>query len=194
MGKNSVVALFLFTVATAIYFYLGRESSAPLEELEPGQKQVPRVQLEEFTIYKYDGHKALSTVSGKIASFLDPNTLDVMGNIQGQTLDSPHKEFFTAESARVTFAAKGLSELMKNSRIQRTEIENRVRFGYQDNVLYTDYAKYLHEEQRLLSDVPMQIKGPRIDMKGSKGFQYEAATQDLKVFGPLEGTLLGPDQ
>ncbi len=194
MGKNIIVALFILMVMSAVYIFVGRESSLPLPELEPGQQHLPRIQLEEFTVYKYEGHKVLSTLSGKTAFFLDPNTLDVLGSIQGQSLDSPNKEFFTAESLRVTFAAKGLSDLLKNSRIQRTEIENQVRFGYQDHILFTEYAKYLNDQSLLVSDLPVQVKGPRMTMKGAKGFEYNTETTDLKLYGPLEGALLGTGQ
>jgi hypothetical protein len=90
-------------------------------------------------------------------------------------------------------AAKGLVELMKNSRPQLTTIENQVRFGYDDVILYTDYARYLHDQERLISDLPVRIQGPKVDLMGSKGFEYQTKTKDLKVFGPLEGTLLGLD-
>ncbi|MFY7930417.1 MAG: hypothetical protein ACOVS5_16195, partial [Oligoflexus sp.] len=156
-------------------------------------EKTPRILLEEFTLYEYQGSKAVSSLSGKFASFMDPNTVEMFGNLQGQRLDSKRREFFAAESATMQFAAKGLVELMKNSRPQLTTIENQVRFGYDDVILYTDYARYLHDQERLISDLPVRIQGPKVDLMGSKGFEYQTKTKDLKVFGPLEGTLLGLD-
>lgn len=194
MGKNIIVALFLLMVGTAFFIFFRREPDLPMKVRDASKAKEPRIYLEEFTVYDYERHKMKSTLSGQAATFLDPDLLEVKGGVQGQKLDSPHKEFLNAELATVHFASKGLVDLMKASRVQSSEVRNQVRIGYDDNIIYTEYAKFLAEQQRLVSDVPVRILGPQVDLMGSKGFEYQTKTQDLKVFGPLEGTLIGTDQ
>lgn len=194
MGKNIIVALFLLMVGTAFVIFFKRKPDTPFKEGDRSKAHEPRIYLEEFTIYDYEGHKMNSTLSGNAATFMDPDLLEINGSIQGQRLDSPRKETLNAELATIRFASKSLVDLMKSSRIESCEIQNQVRIGYNDNILYTEYAKLLADQNRLVSDVPVRILGPQVDLMGGRGFEYQTKTQDLKVFGPLEGTVVGHDQ
>jgi len=193
MGKNIIVALFVAILAAAIFVFIQRDKQTKPERVGTKDK-APRISLEDFTVYKYEQHKTVSTISGRFANFVDPDSLEMFGSIQGFNHKAKKKEFFASESATVHFAAKGVVDLVKNSRIVKTEIENQVRFGYDDIILYTDYAKYLNEEKRLTSDLPVRIQGPQVELKGDKGFEFNNNTGDLKVFGPLEGTMRGTEK
>jgi LPS export ABC transporter protein LptC len=193
MGKNIIVALFVAILAAAIFVFIQRDKQDKSERV--GSKdQVPRISLEDFTVYKYEQHKTVSTISGRFANFVDPDQLEIFGSVQGFNHKAKKKEFFASESATVQFAAKGVVDLAKNSRIIKTEIENQVRFGYDDLILYTDYARYLNEEGRLTSDLPVRIQGPQLELKGEKGFDFNNNSGDLKVYGPLEGTMRAADK
>jgi LPS export ABC transporter protein LptC len=193
MGKNIIVALFVAILAAAVFVFIQRDKQAKPERVGNRDK-VPRISLEDFTIYKYEQHKTVSTISGRLANFVDPDSLEMFGSIQGFNHKAKKKEFFAAESATVHFAAKGVVDLVKNSRIVKTEIQDQVRFGYDDIILYTDYAKYMNEEGRLTSDLPVRIQGPQVELKGEKGFEFNNNTGDLKVYGPLEGTMRGTEK
>ncbi len=193
MGKNIIVGLFLLMVGAAFYVFSQRKPDVPIKDRDPAKASEPRIYLEEFTVYDYERHKMRSTLSANSGIFVDPDTLQIKGKIQGQKLDSPHKDFIHAELATVRFGSKGLVDLMKSAQMQTFEIKDQVRIGYDDSILYTEYAKYLAAQERLHSDVPVRILGPQIDMLGSRGFDYHTKTRDLKVFGPLEGKLLGSD-
>jgi len=193
MGKNIIVALFIAILAASVLVFIRRDKNAKLEPVGVKDK-VPRISLEDFTVYKYEKHKTVSTISGRFANFVDPDSLEMFGSIQGFNHQAKKKEFFASESATVHFAAKGVVDLVRNSRIIKTEIENQVRFGYDDIILYTDYAKFLHEEDRLISDLPVRIQGPQVELKGDKGFEFNNKTGDLKVYGPLEGTMRGAEK
>lgn len=190
MGKNIIVALFVAILAASVLVFVQRDKRSKVDR-PVNKDRVPRISLEDFTVYKYEKHKTVSTLSGRFANFVDPDTLEMFGSIQGFNHQAKKKEFFASESATVHFAAKGVVDLAQNSRIVKTEIENQVRFGYDDIILYTEYAKFLNEEDRLVSDLPVRIEGPQVEMKGDKGFEYNNKTGDLKVYGPLEGTMRG---
>ncbi len=193
MAKNIIVALFVAIMAAALLVFIRRDKQAKPEPMV-GKDKVPRISLEDFTVYKYEKHKTVSTISGRFANFVDPDSLEMFGSIQGFNHQAKKKEFFASESATVHFDAKGVVDLVRNSRIIKTEIENQVRFGYDDIILYTDYAKFLHDEDRLISDLPVRIQGPQVELKGDKGFEFNNKTGDLKVYGPLEGTMRGAEK
>lgn len=188
-----IVAVFLLVLSAAILVFLrrGRPDSS---ERPYVRERLPRLSLEDFTMYKYEQHRAVSTLSGRFANFIDPDTLEIFGSIQGFNYEAKKKESFSAESATVHFAAKGLVDLIKDSRIISTEIENQVKISSDDLLLSTDYAKFIHEEDKLISDLPVRIEGPQMEFVGRKGFEFNNKNGDLKVFGPLEGTMRGVEK
>lgn len=188
MGRKFIVVVFLSVLSLSVWVFLNRESNQTLNEL-PSSDKTPRISLEEFTLYKYEKTRASATLSGRFANFVDPDQLEMFGSVQGYSQNKGKREFFTAESATLHFQAKGVVNLVKQSQIEKIEIENSVRFGSENMVLYTEYARYLNLEKKLNSEQPVRIQGQEFDVKGSKGFEYSVDTGDLKVFGPLEGTL-----
>lgn len=192
MGKHFVVIFFASALLGAVVVFLQRgerPARAKASEETPHDTHA-RIVLEDFVVYQYKNHLATETFQGKHAEFVDPDMLEVFGDVLGTRLQSSKKEFVAADSLRVHFESKGLTELVKNSKVLSSEFENDVRVGYDDNVLYTDYAKYVHADEKLISDRPVRIQAPRAELKGSRGFEYETKSQNLKIFGPMEGTLV----
>lgn len=193
MGKHFVVILFASALLGAVVVFLQRgERPARVKASEEttGHDKHARILLEDFVVYEYTHHQVTETFQGKHAEFVDPNMLEVFGDVLGTRHQSSKKEFVAADALRVHFESKGLTELVKNSKVIQSELENEVRIGYDDNVLYTDYAKYIHADEKLISDRPVRIQAPRAELKGSKGFEYETKSQNLRIFGPMEGTLV----
>ena len=188
MGKHVMITGFFLLFGAALYVFSNREKSRPMNRLT-SSKNAPRIMLEDFVVYKYENQKIISSLSGKSASFYDPSTLELIGDVICAEHSKEKNKSFSAESATLHFSSKGLSDLVKDSRIESAEVENQVRFNYDDLVVYTDYAKYLEREAILSSDFPVRIQNSKLDFMGSKGFVYSIKSHDLKVFGPLEGTL-----
>ncbi len=187
MARKMLVLAFIFLLALSIWVFMTSDKKADKTRLL-GREHAPRMSMEEFTVFRYENHRPISTLSGRYANYIDPNTLEIFGSIQGFNYQSKKKEFFSAESATAHFDSKGLVDLVNNSQIQSFELENQVRFGYEDILLYTEYAKFLNQEHRLFSDVPVKIVGSQVELRGEKGFDYNSKTGDLKVYGPLKGT------
>jgi hypothetical protein len=196
MGKNIVVIAFVsvFIGAIVVFFQrsekLAEKAKMKLQAKEAVSEKHSRISVEEFVIYEYEDHHATGTFQGKLAQFQDPDTMEIFGSVRGNRLNGEHKEFVASEAATLRFASKGLSELVKDSKLQTVVLENQVRFGTDDITMFTDYAKYDHETGRLFSDRPVRIQNPQADMFGKKGFEYDSNSQDLKLFGPMEGTLV----
>ena len=192
MGKHLVVIAFVsaFFGAVVVFFQRGEKSAHKLVSTDPARDKRSRITVEEFVVYEYEDHHPTGTFQGKLAQFLDPDTLEIFGSVRGNRLNGERKEFVAAEAATLLFASKGLSDLMKESKLQTAILENQVRFGSDDITLFTDYAKYDHETGKVTSDRPVRMQNAQADLLGHKGFEFDSNTQDVKVFGPLEGTLV----
>jgi hypothetical protein len=194
MGKNIVVIAFVSAFLGAVFVYFQRSEKQSVKQKLQARESVnekhSRISIEEFVLYEYQDHHATGTFQGKLAQFQDPDTLEIFGSVRGNRSNGEHKEFVAAESATMRFASKGLGELVKDAKLQTVLLENQVRFGSDDITLFTDYAKYDHETGKLVSDRPVRIQNPQADMLGKKGFEFDSKTQDIKVYGPMEGTLV----
>lgn len=191
MGKHILVGVFVTAFLGAVFVFFQRAERqakrGPGSEL--GEKK-SRISVEEFVIYEYRDHHATGTFQGKIAQFEDPDTLEVFGNVRGNRSFDGKKEFVAAESASLRFSSKGLSDLVKEAKLESVTLENQVRFGTGDLTMFTDYAKYDQLSGKLSSDRPVRMQNPQANFLGHKGFEFDRKTQDVKVFGPLEGTLV----
>ena len=185
MGKNLVSILFLVISGLAVYLFMQRDDRT-LREQVSGQEKQPRITLEEFTLHRYRNHTVLSTLTGRIGNFMDPNVLEMYGNLRGLRYDSPSREYFSAESATIYFESNGIVQLLNDSEISRAEIENNVNVGTQDKLLKTQYARYNTKKGMLRSDVPVTFVAPNSIFKGTSGFEYNIATEDVVLFGPIE--------
>ncbi len=188
MGKQILVGIFILLFGSALYVFSKRDKSQSKIAL-PVKEHSPRITVEDFVIYKYEDHRVISSLSGKLGSFYDPNTLEILGDVKGMEHNKQKNKEFSSESLTLHFVSKGLSVLTRDNRIDFAEIENQVRLGYDGITIFTDYAKYLNDEKRLASSLPVRIQGPKFDVMGTKGFEFLGTTNDLKVFGPMEGKL-----
>ena len=192
MGKNLVVAIFVATCVLASLYVATREASRRGAS-EADEANVPRVSLEEFSIYKYDGHKVKATLTGKIAHFLDPNILELYGNIRGLKHHPEKPEFASSETATIFFQSSGISQLMENTEVREAELEDNVNVGIHFHRLATEYAKYLPKDALLTSEVSVVLKGPSGRLKGHQGFEYHLDEENIRLFGPIEGVLTGAE-
>ncbi len=188
MGKNVVSIAFILISGLAIYLFNMRDDKALREQVSIYDRK-PRITLEDFTLHRYRDHRVLSTLTGRIANFMDPNLLEMYGNLRGLRYDTVNREYFSSESAAIYFASAGVMQLLQNSNIVRADIENDVKVGSQDKLLKTQYAQYFSQKNLLRSDVPVVFIAPDSILKGSSGFEYNLNTEDVVLFGPIEGTL-----
>lgn len=190
MGKNAIVGGFLLACCLAIYVLATREGPI-VRENDPDASREPRLSLSDFTIYKYDDHKVKMTFSGRLANFVDPNLLEIYGNIRGLRHNSQKREYVTAESAVVFFETNGVAQLMEDAEVSKAELEDNVNVGVKYNRLVTDFAEYLPQQELLQSEFPVRLKGPTGDFDGKSGFKYDLKSEDILIHGPISGVLQG---
>ena len=189
MGKNIIVYSFLFSLGFSLFIFFSREDRRIRDQINQGDKREPLITVEDFTAYKYIDHKVISTLSGKLGQFIEPNILELYGQIRGMRHDVDEKQYIFSESAVAYYRSQGLAQLAKDSSLRKAEIENSVRIGTGSKVLMTEYAEYIEAENRLKSDWEVLIKTPNSQINGKQGFDYDVLSKDLTVMGPINGVL-----
>lgn len=188
MGRNIIVAAFLATFLVSLFLFFSRDDSSLRDQVDARSKQ-PVVTLEDFIVFRYDGHQLKGTLSGRLANFLEPNIIELYGNVQGKKLQGDQQNFASAESGTVFLSASGISQFLKDSTVRRATLENDVRIGVNQSVLNTEYAEFLAPNEKIQSDRPVLIYNSSGRFKGNTGFEYSLKSEDLVIFGPIEGLL-----
>lgn len=188
MGKNILVGAFLVTSIISVILFFLRDDNSIRDQMEARGKQ-PVITLEDFFSFRYKGHELKGVVSGHLANFIEPNVVEMYGNVQGKKNEGEKQNFVSAESGAAYLESQGLTQLMKNSTVKRAQLENDVRIGVTQNVLNTEFAEYLADNQVLRSDRPVLIYNSTGRFKGNSGFEYSLQSEDMTVFGPIEGIL-----
>lgn len=194
MGRNIIVAAFLATFLVSLFLFFSRDDNSLRDQVDARSKQ-PVVTLEDFIAFRYDGHELKGTLSGRLANFLEPNIVELYGNVQGKKLQGGQQNFASAESGTVFLSSAGVTQFMKESTVKRATLENDVRIGVNQSVLNTEYAEFLAPKEIIQSERPVLIYNSSGRFKGNNGFEYSLKSEDLVIFGPIDGLLQpGPSQ
>jgi hypothetical protein len=80
-------------------------------------------------------------------------------------------------------------QLLEDPYILKTELENDVQFGFEDNIIFTQYAEYLPPRSLLRSDLPVLLRSPQGYFRSMTGFEYHLEKETMEFYGPIQGTL-----
>ena len=178
-------------LVAAIYLFLTRDQMPLRRQMEKGLINQPRIVLEDFTIYRYADNHLISTLSGQMGSFMEPNIVDISGNIRGIRHDSAKKEFLLAQSAEGHLKSVGVIQMMNGADFDYAVFQKDVRLGWDSSTLKTEYAKYTADRDVLESDIPVQIETPNTHFYGDNGFVYDVEKEEMTIQGPIKGVISG---
>src|SRR4051812_45714801 len=123
MGKKLVIAGFLACLALAFYVFFTRGPKTRKEEAVDPSKQ-PRVVLEDFAVYRYDGEALVAKLTSRLGHFYEPNVVELDGEVRGERInDEGERETLSAESATGYMKSNSLTKLMdQNTELDRAEL------------------------------------------------------------------------
>ena len=193
MGKKLVIIAFLLTSVLAVVVYLTHERKSLRENLEKKDSREPRLVVEDFTFYRYEGSALKSRLSARLGHFYEPNVLELDGEIKGERLLNGERQTVNAESATGYFKAATLTKMMSDTELDRAELTGFVEVGVKDHLLSTDYAEYLTTGSLVRSLRPVRVEGPGRVFTGDDGFNYNLQSEALEMLGQVRGMFV-PDK
>lgn len=190
MGKKLVIAGFLLCLGFAFYVFFTREHRARRVEVVDSSKQ-PRLALEDFSLYRYEGESLVAKLTARLGHFYDPNILELDGEIRGERInDEGERETLAAESATAYMKSNSLMKLVdQKTELDRAELNGFVEVGLKEHLLSTDYAEFLNDDKMVRSRRPVRVEGPGRVFIGDEGFKYELENQVLEMQGPVKGVV-----
>ena len=197
MARKLVIVGFLIALSIALYTYFTRENSRAWEQSDLDNK--PRIILEDFVLYRYTGAVVNGKLTARLGHLLEPNIVELYGEVKGERTGERGVERVTAESAVAYLKSNSISELVKTNEVVRAEMKGFVNVDFDEHKLSTDYAEYWHDRQEIASNRPVKVDGPNRVIKGDQGFLYQLSDSTLEVFGKVSGqvddpsTIMGED-
>ena len=188
MGKNILIALFLISFISAVFALILRDEKLLRENVDQTIGK-PRITLEEFTMFNYSGHKVRSTISGDLANFVEPNVVEVYGNIVAMNHTTTNKESLRAGTALAYYDSNGITEIMSGAPLLKAELSDNVIIASQDRTITTRYAEFIPSTEIIQSDMPVNYSALGKKIKGEEGFTYRRKKDNLVIRGPIKGVL-----
>lgn len=190
MGKKLVIAGFLICLGLAFYVFLTREIKSRRTDAVDPSKQ-PRVVLEDFSIYRYEGETLIAKLTSRLGHFYEPNVVELDGEVRGERINGAgDRETLEAESATAYMRSSSLTKLMdQKTELDRAELNGFVEVGLKEHVLSTDYAEFVNSDKLVQSQRPVRVEGPGRVFLGDEGFKYGVESQVLEMQGVVKGVV-----
>ncbi len=191
MGKKLVIAGFLICLALAFYVFLTREIKSRRDDGATEVTKQPRVVLEDFSIYRYEGEALVAKLNSRLGHFYEPNIAELDGDVRGERINSAgERETLEAESATAYMKTNSLMKLVdQKTELDRAELNGFVEVGLREHLLSTDYAEFINSDKLVQSQRLVRVEGPGRVFIGDEGFKYGLETQALEMQGPVKGVV-----
>ena len=191
MTKKLVIVSFLLSFSVALYVFFSREERSIRDSIKDSKKE-PRIELEDFVIYRYQDNDLVGKLTSRIGNFYEPNLIELISEVKGERYIGNEMETMESESAVANLKSKSLVEVLsgKDISLDVAELTGFVEVGINSHLLSTDYAKYEADKQMILSDRPVRVTGLGRVIDGSEGFSYFLEDQAMVLPGHIKGQVV----
>ncbi len=190
MGKIIVIIGFLIFFFSALYIFITIDKKAPIENIKTETVKTPRIILSDFTHYNYEKGSLASSLSARLGYLIDPNIVEVFGDVRGKNYKKDGGEVIKAESGRAYFGTDDLDRMFQNAQMEKAELKGMIEIEFHDHKLLTDYAEYSTKENVVSSTRPTRIEGNKRWFIGQNGFRYDLTKEHIVFDGPIEGEVV----
>ena len=73
MGRKLIIAFFIIAMGIAVYLYATKKTVSLRENLSESQVKEPRVELEDFTVYRYTQEHLKGRLRARLGHLYEPN-------------------------------------------------------------------------------------------------------------------------
>jgi len=178
---------FVFLTTYAYWIYINRDEKTLRENLESSDSARPRIELENFTIYRYQGSRLESKILARMGQFVEPNSAEFFGDFQAYKYFENDTQSVRSESALGIFDTESLGGILGGAELSQIELTNDVRLYYSAYSLFTDTATYLSDENVIFGEKPVQIVGSNRWFRGKNGFRLDLNSELVNLYGKVVG-------
>lgn len=189
MGKTVFILVFLGCMATALVLFLMRDETTIRENMELLDLDEPRIKFNKFKSVKYEEETVISILSADKAEFFSPNFVEARGKVFGWSQNDAKQKSVRSDFAKIYFVAKGITDIFNDPQIDEAFVRGNVSIVNGKETAYTEFAKYLAREKRIVSDKPIKLVSPKKTFMGNEGFTLNLESEELQIFGVINGVV-----
>lgn len=187
MGRKLAAIMLILCFGAAAGVFFTRERKVLRDSIDT-KAHDHRVIIQGFTTLNYEDGALVSKLSAKKGRYIEPNMMDLEGDVKGERYSDTSKETMRSDQATVYLRTTSLSNLMsQEAELDRAELTGFVQVGFKDHILSTDYAEYIQRENVIRSSKPVQVNGPLRYFESESGFAYSLTTEMLEMTGRVKG-------
>lgn len=189
MGKRLLILFFLTGLIIALSL-LGRKNPSSLRDnIEKFDINEPRILLKNFESTRYSGNHLIAHISADGGGFFSPNFLELKDNVHGwRTVEGAIQSVY-ADKALLYFESDSIAQIMSSPKFETGYVKGNVKISFREEILRTDFAKYLSQENVVISDQPVNVSGVRRWFSGQEGFKFLINDEILYIFGTVKGSV-----
>jgi lipopolysaccharide export system protein LptC len=182
----AIIILFCALFLISIWLFATREDKPIIAETQSMILKKSFV-MDQFKLSRYKGKTLVGEITAEGGQFVEPNVLHLWGDVRAKRLINGDFETVSSDFAEAYFASDSLSGMLNGAELVTAELNDEVKVSYKGHRLYTDFAKYLPNQELIVSERPVLIDGPNRSMTSDKGFQIDLVKQNVDVFGEVKG-------
>ena len=193
MNKTIVTVCFVVLTISSMLYFKFKGLSNKLKEHTVLENSEPRIVLEDFGIYNYEGAEINSFFSAKLANFVEPNRIEMFTSVRVMRYSDGEEQSLRSGAAFVVLDTKDITSVLKTSQrvnITKIDFESDVRVVYGEDILKTDTATYYYADTTLSSTSPMVIEGRNRIVSSDNGFRYNLNSGILSISNFVKGTVV----
>jgi len=182
----------VFIVSLWVFFAEDHDS---VESTLDYSNREPRIIVDDFMLFRYQGHRVVGTFSAKLGHFIEPNVVEFYAAVKGEREKGKITESLSCEAGIAVFEADRMSDIINSdeTKLSYLEVEDRVRVESGDHIIRTEFAHFDATRNILSSREPVQIDGPKRVLVGEEGFEYFTEKKNLKMPGKVRGVVRSDD-
>ena len=178
---------FLSFCLGAGWLFYARPVTTLQEKLKEQTTSHPLVILEDFIIFKQEQARVMAQSSGDYGAFYAPDRIEVHGHVNAWRVRAGHTEMLAAQQAHAWLLSMPSISSPVPAQLDRIELEKQVLLSLGSYQVLTEQAVYTTKTQQITGALPVKIAGKGHWITGNRGFSADLQTEEVHVFGHVEG-------
>jgi hypothetical protein len=187
LGKNLVIAAFLIAFTYALWIYFNREDKSLKQSSLVGHGNGPQLDLAGISITRYKSAKLDVAITSEHGQLLDSEHLELSDGVKLDRVVEGKVEKIRANSAIAVFSSTSSSRKGPDGELVSAKLRGDVRVDFGNYTLLTDSAEYFADEDKIVGDEVVTVRGENRWFKGTDGFSANLDSEEVEIFGKVNG-------
>ncbi len=187
VAKNILTIAFVSVFFYSLWVYFTREEKSLRDNLLEKGSESPKLAMENLFVQRYQNGFLDARLQANKARFIEPNQIEISGTVRLDRMRGDKMERIAADHAIATFQSSDGKGVMSNGELISAVLRDNVRVDFTDYRLLTDFAEYFADQDAVISDHEVLVRGEKKWFRGKDGFRVGLTDETIELFGEVNG-------